>query len=90
MEKNFNKNQDSQVFINDWSMFQNLATVDYAIFNKNVLSNSDQYKLKGAIIQERFFKIKEKDLDQLSLKAIKASNFASKRSFLLNIDFLIL
>jgi len=74
IEKALNKNNsDSSIFFKNSSFFQNLATINYLILNKNSLSNPDQYILKGAIIQERFFKIKEKNMDEISLEKIKAS-----------------
>lgn len=69
---------ESQIIINNPNFFQNFASVNYVILNKNNLSYPDQYKLKGAIIQERFFKINEKKLNELSLETIKATIFLSK------------
>ena len=69
--------------MNDPNFFQNFASINYVILNKNNLSYPNKYRLKGAIIQERFFKIKEKTLNELSLEAIKATVFLSIQFILL-------
>lgn len=67
----------SPFFINNPEFFQNLSTANYLVLNKNNISYSDQYQLKGAIIQDHFFKIKEKQMLEISLDAIKSSFLAS-------------
>ena len=82
-ENTCSSNGSPQIIMNDPNFFQNFASINYVILNKNNLSYPNKYRLKGAIIQERFFKIKEKTLNELSLEAIKATVFLSIQFILL-------
>lgn len=76
------KNPNSFLAINYPHFFQNFTNSKYIILNKNNLCYSDQYQIKGAIIQNRFFKITSKELSALSIDTIKTNYLTSREFFI--------
>lgn len=69
--------ENQNLMINNPHFFQNISSTNYIIMNKNNLCYSDQYQIKGVIIQNRFFQIKSKEINQINIDSIRVSQAKS-------------